>query len=291
MKNWKYINGAEVGNSMGKDIYQHKLDPNQYMVVDWDKDTVTIIVNGAVRDVIKSTDKVAYAVSHVYKKVNSMNKTGNETMHEWATSKPKNVGNTKVINSDREFFKELADDAKEREDKDKQEVEKLVENSKVGNVASEYEILKQDPSKMHPMYKKAYEEAMKKLAREDEEFKKRFEKEYGVKSKNEASDDKFAYVMREFDEGKLKTPDGKVVTDPAQAKAIAYSESKKTENGLARARNAMTGNGKTVYQEGPFKVVQENGSYVIYKGTKKIEEVPTLDEAIDDIDVWLYGND
>lgn len=114
-----------------------------------------------------------------------------------------------------------------------------VGNSKTGNVASEYEILKQDPSKMHPMYKKAYEEAMKKLAREDEEFKKRFEKEYGVKAKNEASDDKFAYVMREFDEGKIKTPDGKVVTDPAQAKAIAYSESKKTENGLARARNAM----------------------------------------------------
>lgn len=56
---------------------------------------------------------------------------------------------------------------------------------------------------------------------------------------NSASDDKFAYVMREFDEGKLKTPDGKVVTDPAQAKAIAYSESKKTENGLARARNAI----------------------------------------------------
>jgi len=321
------VSNSKVGNSMGKDIYQHKLDPNQYMVVDWDKDTVTIIVNGAVRDVIKSTDKVAYAVSHVYKKVNSMNKTGNETMREWATSKPRNVGNTlrvdgykfkcslgeynelkselekhrgmyrdkngkgylyevsyeirpdmggyygyltyagrgdnpdysarmttklpsdfkkvgnaKVINSDREFFKELADDAKEREDKDNQEVEKLVENSKVGNVASEYEILKQDPSKMHPLYKKAYEEAMKKLAREDEEFKKRFEKEYGVKSKNEASDDKFAYVMREFDEGKLKTPDGKVVTDPAQAKAIAYSESKKAENGLTRARNSMAGN-------------------------------------------------
>lgn len=57
-----------------------------------------------------------------------------------------------------------------------------------------------------------------------------------------SEDDKFAYVMREFDEGKLKTPDGKVVTDPAQAKAIAYSESKKTENGLERARNAMAKN-------------------------------------------------
>lgn len=242
-------------------------------------------------------------------------KTGNETLHKYATSKPR------VINEDKtgaeEFFKKLSDDVKEREKKDDADIEKVgnssvsggtfksevgnaktgnakdkndkdikvgdfvnvtgkkgkvtkiigdvvevffdnsgtyypdrtdryyasectkIGNSKTGNVASEYEILKQDPSKMHPMYKKAYEEAMKKLAREDEEFKKRFEKEYGVKAKNEASDDKFAYVMREFDEGKLKTPDGKVVTDPAQAKAIAYSESKKTENGLARARNAM----------------------------------------------------
>ena len=56
---------------------------------------------------------------------------------------------------------------------------------------------------------------------------------------NASSDDKFSYVMREFEAGKLKTPDGKVVTDPEQAKAIAYSESKKTENGLARARKAI----------------------------------------------------
>lgn len=41
-----------------------------------------------------------------------------------------------------------------------------------------------------------------------------------------AKEKKFAFVMREFAEGKLKTPDGKVVTDPEQAKAIAYSESK-----------------------------------------------------------------
>lgn len=64
---------------------------------------------------------------------------------------------------------------------------------------------------------------------------KRFSKVVG----NSASDDKFAYVMREFADGKLKTPDGKVVTDPEQAKAIAYSESKKVENGLARARKAI----------------------------------------------------
>ena len=81
---------------------------------------------------------------------------------------------------------------------------------------------------------------------------------------NSASDDKFAYVMREFDEGKLKTPDGKVVTDPAQAKAIAYSESKKAENGLTRARNAM--NKKTGNSIHEF----EEGDYVIYNGKQAV---------------------
>lgn len=76
---------------------------------------------------------------------------------------------------------------------------------------------------------------------------------------NSASDDKFAYVMREFDEGKLKTPDGKVVTDPAQAKAIAYSESKKTENGLARARKAMN-KGITMWKGNDSAYIKEDGT-------------------------------
>jgi len=84
------------------------------------------------------------------------------------------------------------------------------------------------------------------------------------KTGNSASDDKFAYVMREFDAGKLKTPDGKVVTDPAQAKAIAYSESKKTENGLARARNAMAKNKKVGNHD------FEEGDYVLYNGKKAV---------------------
>lgn len=49
---------------------------------------------------------------------------------------------------------------------------------------------------------------------------------------------KFGKVMGEFEEGSLKTPQGKTVTDPAQAKAIAYSEADKVDN-LKRARNAM----------------------------------------------------
>lgn len=76
---------------------------------------------------------------------------------------------------------------------------------------------------------------------------------------NSAQDDKFAYVMREFDAGKLKTPDGKVVTDPAQAKAIAYSESKKTENGLARARKAMN-KGITMWKGNDSAYIKEDGT-------------------------------
>jgi hypothetical protein len=123
MKNWKYIEGAKVGNSLGTDIYQHKLDPNQYMVVDWDKQTVTIIVNGHVRDVIKNLNNLSYAL-HLYKKVNVMNtKSGNDTPWEYAHRKPK------VINDDKtgaeEFFKKLSDDVKEREEKDDADIEKV----------------------------------------------------------------------------------------------------------------------------------------------------------------------
>lgn len=376
MKNWKYIEGAKTGNSLGTDIYQHKLDPNQYMVVDWDKQTVTIIVNGHVRDVIKNVNNLAY-VLHLYKKVNVMNtKSGNDTPWEYAHRKPK------VINEDKtgaeEFFKKLSDDVKEREKKDDADIEKVgnytrhsdynsalrsldfwekaqreaaksnrratpvrdtlgiykidktyyvmtegeasakgwknyeVHNKKVGNreiyvnqseqtkavVYEDGTIMLWDKNGNNYKTIKAgsLEEARKKL---NSDYKKvgntktgnyskeellKYAKQYGDKelidhimsgkmtqaelgartrwfqyqwdgrdingkivdkekagnkTGNEKSDDKFAYVMREFDEGKLKTPDGKVVTDPAQAKAIAYSESKKTENGLARARKAM----------------------------------------------------
>ena len=449
MKNWNYIEGAKVGNSLGTDIYQHKLDPNQYMVVDWDKQTVTIIVNGHVRDVIKNLNNLSYAL-HLYKKVNVMNtKSGNDTPWEYAHRKPK------VINEDKtgaeEFFKKLSDDVKEREKKDDADIEKVgnkvvwkegpyrieevekdgkfgfyniskgsfnayrnsvlygnfktlesakakmneeirmdkeynrkyTTNSKTGNfktgtsqlkpgdkvmsfgkkgtvkeVIGEntdniygeplikvefedgttktigehymrkvgnaryttredvishldtdlYDICKKVPAgspsfayvselqkkgwdistiskytkeigKIIDQYKvgnskvgnSAYDDGAKKgkedkrkgkqitaagfeyhapgysslSFKEKEEYRKGYystndlKKEDIYKWGNSAQDDKFAYVMREFDEGKLKTPDGKVVTDPAQAKAIAYSESKKTENGLARARKAM----------------------------------------------------
>lgn len=166
-------------------------------------------------------------------------KTGNESLGEYMAKKPR------VINEDKtgaeEFFKKLSDDVKDREKKDDADIEK------VGNLSKD-ELLKEldAEEKLLKVLKerggeKGYETTpilYRDAERRIQDLKNKL-KQIGNKVGNSASEDKFAYVMREFDEGKLKTPDGKVVTDPAQAKAIAYSESKKTENGLARARKAI----------------------------------------------------
>lgn len=315
MRNWKYINGAEIGNSIpdsqinGPSGAEIREIAGRVYKTDMRKDDLARAVSFELAKKYKSFQTNSHIMDMV-SEVLSKFKIGNETMHEWATSKPKNVGNyskgqslgesggrkyvyggeingthivyvqpggtsytfsseqeikdwlrsshignAKVINSDREFFKELADDAKKEEKKYDADIEK------VGN--KEYST---------DDFKRIKEEALR-IARttKDEEKKKRALKiadymkyahnqpdwgkivdRYDQELKqigNSAQDDKFAYVMREFDEGKLKTPDGKVVTDPAQAKAIAYSESKKAENGLARARNAMKcGNKEKTFQ-------------------------------------------
>jgi|DEB0MinimDraft_6_1074348.scaffolds.fasta_scaffold233388_1 hypothetical protein len=43
--------------------------------------------------------------------------------------------------------------------------------------------------------------------------------------KSSKKQDKFAYVMREYEQGKLKSSSGRKVTSRAQAMAIAASES------------------------------------------------------------------
>ena len=53
-----------------------------------------------------------------------------------------------------------------------------------------------------------------------------------------AEEKKFGHVMREFDRGELKSSSGETVTNPEQAKAIAYSEAEKVDN-LKRARNSI----------------------------------------------------
>jgi len=70
---------------------------------------------------------------------------------------------------------------------------------------------------------------------------------------------KFGKVMGEFEEGALKTPQGKTVTDPAQAKAIAYSEADKVDN-LKRARNSMVKNAQiTLWNGNDSVLISENG--------------------------------
>ena len=207
-------------------------------------------------------------------------KTGNDTPFEYAHRKPK------VINDDKtgaeEFFKKLSDDEKEREEKDDADIEK-VGNSLIGKTVwvkksdgHQYKatVLREDGGRVYVN-----------TGDGDQFWRLKHEVEVINKVGNEASDDKFAYVMREFDEGKLKTPDGKVVTDPAQAKAIAYSESKKTENGLTRARNAMACNKKVKnsavreYEHPDGRVAQidfnddgTDADMSIYEGTKEIEQ-------------------
>lgn len=58
------------------------------------------------------------------------------------------------------------------------------------------------------------------LSREDWECR-------GSKSVDMSPDEKFAYVMNEFERGELKSSSGETVTSRKQAEAIAYSESGK----------------------------------------------------------------
>lgn len=76
-------------------------------------------------------------------------------------------------------------------------------------------------------------------------------------------DKKYGKVMEEFFDGKLKSGSGEKVTDPEQAKAIAYSEADKVDN-LKRARNAMkkkTGNADvTLWKGNDSAYIKEDGT-------------------------------
>ena len=48
------------------------------------------------------------------------------------------------------------------------------------------------------------------------------------------TDDKYSKVMKEFQSGNLKSSAGNIVTNPKQAQAIAYSESKRTQGARER---------------------------------------------------------
>ena len=70
---------------------------------------------------------------------------------------------------------------------------------------------------------------------------------------------KFGKVMGEFKKGTLKSSSGETVTNPEQAKAIAYSESEKVDN-LKRARNAMAKNQQiTLWKGNDSALISDNG--------------------------------
>ncbi len=196
----------------------------------------------------------------------------------------KKEGNSSVEEQNEKLFKSLKKDVEEKEEDNDEKIEevnnRLDWHRKFGNATFD-------------MTDKDYEEEYKRLVqkrnntkKDTDEYNKIQERLEFIRKKigrspfgNVSSDDKFAYVMREFDEGKLKTPDGKVVTSPEQAKAIAYSESKKAENGLARARNAMACNkkvGNSIYSElnksDKRVVIEEDGSWYVYDKNDKIVE-------------------
>lgn len=207
------------------------------------------------------------------------NRTVNDTPAEYAKRPPKIVGGNSLPE---ELEKDVHKKDKEKVE-DIEELKKTVNREVYVNQSEKTKAVLYDDGTIMLWDKNGNNyKTIKTSSLED--ARKKLNSDF-VKVGNSASDDKFAYVMREFEEGKLKTPDGKVVTDPAQAKAIAYSESKKTENGLARARNAMACNKKVKnsavreYKHSDGRIAQidfnEDGSDAdmsIYEGSKEIEQ-------------------
>lgn len=303
MRNWNYINGAEIGNSTWYEPRRMPFQPRalRYAYEQAKKKGLSgQKLEAEMLRILKTTPHESAATESEMRKDVSEWVLHNGNPEDFVNNKSMETGNCKFINSDREFFKELADDAKKEEKKDDADIEKVknaVYDMTDRDYENEYKRLvqqrnnTQEGTAEYEKIQKRLAEIRKKLGRspfgnkifnakagnmllrvqavevgkpwviyydtEAEEFYTDYKgsiydnpgfrtKEEAInyvkkrmKVGNSASDDKFAYVMREFDEGKLKTPDGKVVTDPAQAKAIAYSESKEAENGLARARNAI----------------------------------------------------
>ena len=302
MKNWKYINGAE-GVKIGN--YGVSLDSagaRQVMEMAaklWtsgmhnSRDIAMAIAFELAKTSKAMQENKADVVSNIQDMVDGWIKevkTGNDTPAEYAKRPPKIVGGNSLP-------EELEKDV---EKKDKEKVDDIEELKKTGNAKdkNDRDMKIGDIVDAHGKKGKIQKIITAKDRRDDviEVFfdnsgtynpdrTDRFYANEVVKVGNSAADDKFAYVMREFEEGKLKTTDGKVVTDPAQAKAIAYSESKKTENGLARARNAMAKNKKVKnsavreykHTDGRWAQIDfnEDGSDAdmsIYDGSKEIEQ-------------------
>ena len=214
MKNWNYITGAKIGNRTASEIE-------------------------------KEIAEVESSIDSYYRSGENPPKTLEDRLKKLQAE----LANAKTGNSTEKLFEGLSKDAEKEEEKSDEALDDL---KKTGNATPNYRykgFLITNPEGEYVVFLQdgihvAFRGTRSKAMAEDwcDWHDPKTGKALNSKVGNSSSDDKFAYVMREFDEGKLKTPDGKVVTDPQQAKAIAYSESKKTENGLARARNAIKKN-------------------------------------------------
>ena len=86
-------------------------------------------------------------------------------------------------------------------------------------------------------------------------------------------EDKFATVMKEFYAGKLKSSSGEKVTDPQQAKAIAYSETK--DSGFKKYRDQNNNVWELVNPQGSFWMME------CIKGSRKGDTVTFKREAVE----------
>lgn len=135
------------------------------------------------------------------------------------------VGNESIDNQEWSMFNGL-----------RKEAEKELGNSTVSEYNAEIQRLTKKAEQLRRMGQgRSAMEVEKQIEKLGKELRELGNSKTGNETKAER---KFGKVMGEFEEGALKTPQGKTVTDPAQAKAIAYSEADKVDN-LKRARNAM----------------------------------------------------
>lgn len=180
------------------------------------------------------------------------------------------IGNESIFKQEASLFEGLKKDA-----------EKEIGNA---DTVSEYNAeIQRLTKKAEQLRRMGQGKSAMEIEKQIEKLGKEMREAVGNETKGER---KFGKVMGEFEEGALKTTQGKTVTDPAQAKAIAYSEADKVDN-LKRARNAMNkkvGNLDHV-EEGDYVSVRYQGE-IVDGVVRKIQGTQAL-VTIDGTDMWF----
>lgn len=251
MKNWKYI---KVGNYDAQEKLGLKPVPKTIHVNEHDKKTILEIYEKAGRnyDRAKRMIKEKFigfddnaAKTALESVIGSNGKGLNESIYKQEASMfeglkkdaEKEIGNKAIVLKDGNIWVVLyANETKSQEFESEAEAREFAK--KVGNAetVSEYNAeIQRLTKKAEQLRRMGQGRSAMEIEKQIEKLGKEMREAVGNETKGER---KFGKVMGEFEEGALKTPQGKTVTDPAQAKAIAYSEADKVDN-LKRARNAM----------------------------------------------------